>query len=367
MVDKSRELKRILVTGGAGFIGGNFIYYLLGSEQVQIANLDLLTYAGHMETIAPIANDLRHRFYQGDIANAETVHTLIQQFRPHAIVNFAAESHVDRSIAGPAGFIHTNINGTYTLLDRALAYWRELPPDARSEFRFLHVSTDEVYGSLGDTGSFTENSPYQPHSPYAASKAASDHLVQAWRHTYGLPTLITHSSNNYGPFQYPEKLIPLTILNAVAGEPLSIYGTGRNVRDWLYVADHCRALWAVLERGRVGETYNIGGNSQRTNLQVVDMICQILDDEIPTSPHRPHLRLKKFVEDRPGHDWRYAIDTTKIKRELGWMPIENFERALLQTTCWYLDNLRWCTAVTASAHHGNAGPDGTPLLRSVTS
>jgi dTDP-glucose 4,6-dehydratase len=342
---------RVLVTGGAGFIGGNFIHHLLETEPVQVANLDLLTYAGHLETLLAIGNDPRHRFQRGDIADRETVRELIRHFRPRYIVNFAAESHVDRSIDDPGAFVHTNINGTHVLLDEALGYWRELPEDERAGFRFLQVSTDEVYGALGDAGAFTETTPYAPRSPYSASKAAADHLVRAWHHTYGLPTLITNCSNNYGPFQFPEKLIPLMILNAVAGRPLPVYGSGRNVRDWLYVRDHCRALWAVLERGRSGETYNVGGNSERTTLQVVEALCRILDERLPTSPHRPHLLLKQHVTDRPAHDWRYAIDATKLRTELGWTPAETFESGLSKTVDWYLANSAWCEAVRSSGSY----------------
>ena len=343
---------RVLVTGGAGFIGGNFIHHLLTASDATIANLDLLTYAGHRETLADVEDDPRYRFVQGDIADPVAVQELIEAFRPTCIVNFAAESHVDRSIDGPGAFIQTNIVGTYNLLDRALAYWRALDEADKAGFRFLHVSTDEVYRSLGDSGAFTEQTPYAPSSPYSASKAASDHLVQAWHHTYGLPTLTTNCSNNYGPYQYPEKLIPLMILNALAGKPLPIYGTGGNVRDWLFVEDHCRAIWHVVNHGRPGEMYNVGGNSEKTNLQVVDTLCSLLDELLPDSPQRPHTKLKTFVADRPGHDWRYAIDATKLRDQLGWQPQENFESGMRRTVQWYLDHLDWCEAVRAGTYEG---------------
>jgi dTDP-glucose 4,6-dehydratase len=342
----------VLVTGGAGFIGGNFIHYLLADSTAEIANLDALTYAGNRETLAAVEDNPRYRFLQGDIADPEAVQQLIEEFRPTAIVNFAAESHVDRSIDGPGDFIHTNIVGTYNMLDKTLAYWRSLDAEEQGAFRFLHVSTDEVYGSLGDAGAFTETTPYAPSSPYSASKASSDHLVQAWHHTYGLPTLTTNCSNNYGPFQYPEKLIPLMILNALAGKPLPIYGTGGNVRDWLFVEDHCRAIWHVVQNGKPGEMYNVGGNSEKTNLEVVDTLCTLLDELVPESPHLPHSSLKTFVADRPGHDWRYAIDASKLKDQLGWGPQETFESGMRRTVQWYLDNLEWCEAVKAGDYEG---------------
>jgi len=343
---------RVLVTGGAGFIGGNFIHHLLAESAAEIANLDLLTYAGNQATLAEVADDPRYRFVQGDIADPELVARLIEDFRPDAIVNFAAESHVDRSIDGPTAFIHTNIVGSYNLLDRALHFWRTLDQAKQARFRFLHVSTDEVYGSLGDQGAFTEQTPYAPSSPYSASKAASDHLVQAWHHTYGLPTLTTNCSNNYGPYQYPEKLIPLMILNALAGQALPIYGTGGNIRDWLFVDDHCRAIWHVLQHGQPGQMYNVGGNSERTNLEVVDTLCALLDELVPGAAHAPHARLKTFVTDRPGHDWRYAIDASKLRDELGWQPRETFESGLRRTVQWYLDHLDWCELVGANSCAG---------------
>ena len=346
------ESARLLVTGGAGFIGGNFIRFLLSGSAAQIVNLDLLTYAGNPATLADISDNPRYRFVQGDIGDKELVARLLDEFRPTAIVNFAAESHVDRSIDGPAAFIQTNIVGTYNLLDCALAYWRRLDSDAKPGFRFLHVSTDEVFGSLGESGAFTESTPYDPSSPYSASKAASDHLVQAWHRTYGLPTLTTNCSNNYGPYQFPEKLIPLMVLNALAGKPLPIYGTGGNVRDWLYVEDHCRAIWRVLQQGEPGEMYNVGGNSEKTNLEVVDTVCRLLDELVPNSPYRPHAQLKTFVADRPGHDWRYAIDAGKLREQLGWQPAETFESGMRRTVQWYLHNIEWCEAVKAGSYAG---------------
>ena len=342
----------LLVTGGAGFIGGNFVHLLLGTPGVRIVNLDALTYAGNLDTLAGLEDDGRHLFVRGDIGDPDLVTRLLREHRPEAIVNFAAESHVDRSIDGPAAFIQTNVTGTFNLLECALQYWRELDGEARGGFRFLHVSTDEVYGSLGAEGRFTEQTPYAPNSPYSASKAASDHLVRAWHHTYGLPVLTTNCSNNYGPYQFPEKLIPLMILSAREGRPLPIYGDGMNVRDWLFVEDHCRAIRRVLEAGRPGEVYNIGGESERTNLQVVDILCAVLDDLCPDSPHRPHQRLKTFVPDRPGHDRRYAIDASKIRGELGWSPAESFETGLRRTVRWYLDNVPWCRRVQDGSYRG---------------
>ena len=337
-------MQRILVTGGAGFIGGNFIHHVTGKPDLEILNLDLLTYAGNLDTLASIESHPGYRFEQGDIGDERLVSQLLNDFKPDAIVNFAAESHVDRSIDGPAAFIETNVLGTYRLLACALSYWQD-SLGANGDFRFLHVSTDEVYGSLGPTGAFTEETPYAPNSPYSASKASSDHLVRAWFHTYGMPTLTTNCSNNYGPFQFPEKLIPLMILNAMDGKPLPIYGDGLNVRDWLYVEDHCKAIFRVLEAGEPGEVYNIGGNSERTNLQIVDSLCALLDELLPGSKHLPHGGLKQFVTDRPGHDRRYAIDATKIQQSLGWSPEETFETGLRKTVNWYLEHQDWCRRV----------------------
>ncbi len=345
-------MKTLLVTGGAGFIGGNFIHFLLRETGVQVVNLDKLTSAANLAPRAPRAGNARHVFVQGDIGDQALVERLLADYAVDAVVNFAAESHVDRSIDGPADFVQTNVVGTFNLLDCARRYWAGLGQAGQAVFRFLHVSTDEVYGSLGAEGRFTETTPYAPNSPYSASKAASDHLVRAWHHTYGLPVLTTNCSNNYGPYQFPEKLIPLVTLKALAGEPLPIYGTGANVRDWLYVEDHCRAIWRVLEAGRPGEVYNVGGDSERTNLEVVDTLCALLDELVPDSPHRPHARLKTFVSDRPGHDLRYAIDATKLQTELGWAPRERFETGLRRTLQWYLDNRAWCRRGMDGSYRG---------------
>ncbi len=338
-------MQRILVTGGAGFIGANFVRLLMRESDWEVLNLDLLTYAGNPETLADLATEPRYRFVRGDIADQALVGGVLQDFRPDALVNFAAESHVDRSIDGPAAFIQTNVVGTFNLLDRARGYWAGLDAVARERFRLLHVSTDEVYGSLGPEGRFTERTPYAPNSPYSASKAASDHLVRAWHHTYGLPVLTTNCSNNYGPYQFPEKLLPLMILNAQEGKALPVYGDGGNVRDWLYVEDHCRAIRTVLEGGGPGEVYNIGGDSERTNLQVVEGLCALLDELAPAADGRCHRELVSFVTDRPGHDRRYAIDATKIRSELGWRPRETFESGLRRTVQWYLDHQEWCRRV----------------------
>jgi dTDP-glucose 4,6-dehydratase len=341
----------ILVTGGAGFIGANFVLAWCRERSEPVLNLDKLTYAGNLASLAGLAGDPRHEFVHADIGERDTVRALLQRHRPRAVVNFAAESHVDRSIVGPDAFIQTNVVATFGLLEEVRAYWDALPASQRAAFRFLHVSTDEVYGSLGaNDPAFTESSPYAPNSPYSASKAASDHLVRAYHHTYGLPVLTTNCSNNYGPFQFPEKLIPLMIRNAVSGKPLPIYGDGMNVRDWLYVHDHCSAIREVLARGRPGEVYNIGGASERTNRQVVDALCAVLDELSPGSPVRPHAALIAFVEDRPGHDRRYAIDTTKIQRELGWRPSVDFETGLRHTVQWYLDNRGWVDGVTSGEY-----------------
>lgn len=345
-------MKTLLVTGGAGFIGGNFIHLLMSQQDVRVINLDLLTYAGNLDTLADIEEGDNYVFVQGDICNKELVSDLLRRYRPSALVNFAAESHVDRSIDAPDDFIQTNVVGTLNLLERSRQYCSTLPEKQAEAFRFLHVSTDEVYGSLGAEGLFTEETPYAPNSPYSASKAASDHLVRAWYHTYGLPVVTTNCSNNYGPCQFPEKLIPLMIQNATVGKPLPIYGDGGNIRDWLYVQDHCRAIWRVLEAGRPGEVYNIGGNSEKTNLEVVDTLCAILDELIPHSSHIPHAQFKHFVTDRPGHDRRYAIDASKIKRELGWEPQETFESGMRATVQWYIDNASWCKRVMDGSYLG---------------
>jgi dTDP-glucose 4,6-dehydratase len=339
----------ILVTGGAGFIGSNFVLDWIATEQTPLVNLDQLTYAGNPANLAALRGDRRHIFVKGDICDRQLVGRLLTQHRPSAIVHFAAESHVDRSIHGPDDFVRTNVIGTFSLLEEARAYWAVLTEPEKSRFRFLHVSTDEVYGSLrpGDPP-FTEATPYSPNSPYAASKAASDHLVRAYHHTYGLPTLTTNCSNNYGPHQFPEKLIPLMVLTALEGKPLPVYGDGLNVRDWLYVADHCEAVRLVLRDGVPGETYNIGGNSEKTNLQVVNAICAILDDLRPD--FAPHSALITFVKDRPGHDRRYAIDAARLKERLGWSPRRTFEAGLRETVQWYLDRSDWVRNVTSGAY-----------------
>ena len=335
-------MQTFLVTGGAGFIGGNFVLdQLAGSAPRRIVNLDALTYAGNLDTLATLKDDPRHVFVRGDIGDRALVERLLAEHRPDAIVNFAAESHVDRSIDGPAAFVQTNVVGTLNLLECARDYWRTLDEAGRAAFRFLHVSTDEVYGSLGAEGRFTETTPYAPNSPYSASKAASDHLVRAFHHTYGLPVLTTNCSNNYGPFQFPEKLVPLMIQKALAGEPLPVYGDGRNVRDWLYVLDHCRAIAAVLERGRPGEVYNVGGDAERENITVVRTLCALLDQRRPRADGQPRASQIRFVTDRPGHDRRYAIDASKIQRELGWKPAVDFETGMAQTVDWYLANGPW--------------------------
>jgi len=337
----------ILVTGGAGFIGANFVLDWLASSDGPIVNLDKLTYAGNLDNLAGLKGDARHVFVQGDIGDRALVARLLAEHRPRAIVNFAAESHVDRSIHGPEDFIQTNVVGTFHLIDETRVWWSGLPESERNGFRFLHVSTDEVYGSLGPGDApFTETMAYAPNSPYSASKASSDHLVRAYHHTYGLPTLTTNCSNNYGPYQFPEKLIPLMILNATRGRPLPIYGDGKNVRDWLYVADHCAAIRTVLERGRVGETYNIGGWNEMPNLDIVHIVCGLLD-ELRPDPAGPYSRLITYVKDRPGHDRRYAIDASKIDRELGWQPAETFATGIRKTVAWYLDNPGWVENVVS--------------------
>ena len=328
----------MLVTGGAGFIGSCLVRYLIRETGYRVVNVDKLTYAGNLSTVAPVAEDPRYHFEQVDVADGAGLGRVFEKYRPAAVMHLAAESHVDRSIDGPAAFIRTNILGTYTLLETARAYWNTLPDAERDAFRLLHVSTDEVFGTLQDDGYFTEETPYQPRSPYSASKASSDHLVRAWHHTYGLPVLITNCSNNYGPYQYPEKLIPVVILKALAGKPIPVYGTGENVRDWLYVKDHVRALLTVLEKGTVGETYNIGGRSERNNITVVRDICRIIAETVGGDPAS---RIT-YVTDRPGHDWRYAIDPSKIERELGWRAQESFESGLRKTVAWYLAHQDWC-------------------------
>jgi dTDP-glucose 4,6-dehydratase len=340
----------ILVTGGAGFIGSNFILQQMKNESASIVNLDKLTYAGNPHNLESLADGSRYEFVHGDIGDRELVSRLLKKYQPRAIVHFAAESHVDRSIHGPDDFIRTNIDGTFSLLEEARSYWSNLDTDAREEFRFLHVSTDEVYGSLGPNDPpFSETSPYAPNSPYAASKAASDHLVRAYHHTYGLQTLTTNCSNNYGRFQFPEKLIPLMILNARDGKPLPVYGDGKNVRDWLYVEDHCEAIAAVLRDGRPGQTYNVGGWNEKQNIEIVQTICDLVDEMAP-GLSRPRRTLIIYVKDRPGHDRRYAMDARKIQRELGWRPKETFESGIRQTVRWYLDNEQWVREVTSGSY-----------------
>jgi dTDP-glucose 4,6-dehydratase len=333
-----------LVTGGAGFIGGNFVLEAIASG-VRVINLDALTYAGNRDTLASLDGNPGHLFVHGDIGDGALVARLLAEHRPDAVVNFAAESHVDRSIDGPAAFVQTNVVGTLALLEAARDYWKSLEGAGKDAFRFLHVSTDEVYGSLGDTGKFTEDTAYAPNSPYSASKAASDHLVRAFHHTYGLPVLTTNCSNNYGPYQFPEKLIPLISARALAGEPLPIYGDGKNVRDWLYVGDHGAAIRVVLERGRVGETYNVGGDAEMQNIDVVDTICALLDERRPRADGKPRNSQITYVADRPGHDRRYAIDASKLKSELGWQPAHSFEQGIADTVDWYLDHQDWVQRV----------------------
>ncbi|EGO62296.1 dTDP-glucose 4,6-dehydratase [Acetonema longum] len=335
----------VLVTGGAGFIGSNFIRYAL-AQDTQAINLDKLTYAGNPDSLSDVEQHPEYTFIQGDIGDSRTVADILERYQPDALVHLAAESHVDRSIDGPAAFIETNIKGTFTLLEEVRQWWDKLPANRKALFRFHHVSTDEVYGTLGETGLFTEETPYAPNSPYSASKAASDHLVRAYHHTYGLPTLTTNCSNNYGPYQFPEKLIPLMILNALEGKQLPVYGTGRNVRDWLYVGDHCRALWTVLTKGKPGETYNIGGNNEKTNLSIVETLCALLDEKRPRLDGKSYCSQVAFVSDRPGHDLRYAIDASKLERELGWKPQETFATGIRKTVDWYLEHREWCRQIT---------------------
>jgi dTDP-glucose 4,6-dehydratase len=343
---------RLLVTGGAGFIGSAVCRMFVGELGMTVLNVDLLTYAANLASLKPLEGNPGYRFRRTDIADCPAIAALLADFAPDAVLHLAAESHVDRSIDGPGEFIRTNIAGTYSLLEAALEYWRGLPAEKARHFRFHHVSTDEVFGSLGRRGRFSEASRYRPNSPYAASKAASDHLVRAWHETFGLPTVLSNCSNNYGPYHFPEKLIPLTILKALHGEPIPIYGKGDNVRDWLYVDDHARALHDVLRRGRPGDSYNIGGDGERTNLEVANAICALLDELLPGAPHRPHAGLITLVADRPGHDRRYAMDATKIRRDLGWQPRESFETGLRKTVAWYLDNRWWWQPIWSQRYRG---------------
>ncbi|MBK5569178.1 dTDP-glucose 4,6-dehydratase [Ensifer sp. SSB1] len=336
---------RILVTGGAGFIGSALVRHLIENTEHQVLNFDKLTYAGTLTSLSPIASSPRYQFKQGDVCDERAVVAAIEDFQPDVITHLAAESHVDRSIDGPGAFIQTNVVGTYTMLTAALDYWRKLPAERGQAFRFHHISTDEVFGSLGETGYFTETTPYDPRSPYSASKAGSDHLVSAWGHTFGLPVLITNCSNNYGPYHFPEKLIPLMIVKALAGEPLPVYGNGTNIRDWLYVEDHVRALQHVFEKGVPGQTYNVGGNSERRNIDVVKTVCNILDRLQPREDGQSYLEQVTYVADRPGHDQRYAIDAGKIGSELGWSPTESFESGIEKTVAWYLSNRDWWTEI----------------------
>ena len=346
--------RTIMVTGGAGFIGSAVVRHLIENTKHTVVNIDALTYAGNLESVAPVAEHPRYQFEQADITDAEAMAALFKKHQPDGIMHLAAESHVDRSIDGPAAFMQTNIMGTYTLLEAARSYWNGLSDECKASFRFQHISTDEVYGSLGETGLFTEETAYQPNSPYSASKAASDHLVRAWHHTYGLPVVTTNCSNNYGPYHFPEKLIPLVILNAIEGKPLPVYGKGNQIRDWLYVEDHARALVLVHEQGAIGEVYNIGGHNEQRNLNVVQTICDLLDELKPEKPTgvTKYRDLITFVQDRPGHDQRYAIDASKIQRELGWTPQETFETGLKKTVQWYLDNANWWQRVRDGSYQG---------------
>jgi dTDP-glucose 4,6-dehydratase len=343
-------MRTILITGGAGFIGSCLVRQVIAQRRFRVVNLDKLTYAGNLESLGPARDDPDHLFVQGDIGDSNRVNSLLDEHRPSAIIHLAAESHVDRSIDAPSTFVETNVVGTFQLLQAARSYWSALAESERSQFRFLHVSTDEVYGSLGPTGLFTETSAYAPNSPYAASKAASDHFVRAFFHTYGLPTIVTNCSNNYGPCQFPEKLVPLVILNAIEGKPLPVYGDGQNVRDWIFVEDHVEALLAALDRGCPGEVYNVGADSPRTNLQIVEAICAIVDELRPDPTIESRESLITFVEDRPGHDRRYAIDSTKIRRELNWQPRQNLAAGLRKTVAWYLVNASWIERVASGVY-----------------
>jgi len=344
--------KTYIVTGGAGFIGSAVVRMIIDASDDTVVNIDKLTYAGNLDSLQPVADDPRYNFVQADICDGQAMAEVFAKHQPDAIMHLAAESHVDRSIDGPGEFIQTNIVGTYTLLEVARDYWNSLQGDKKEAFRFHHVSTDEVYGSLGDEGLFLETTPYDPSSPYSASKASSDHLVRSWHRTFGLPVVLTNCSNNYGPYQYPEKLIPLVLQKARAGEALPIYGTGENIRDWLYVDDHARALLLVMKQGEQGETYNIGGHNEVTNIDVVRTLCSILDDREPAKDGKPYVELISYVTDRPGHDMRYAIDASKIQRDLGWTPEETFETGLAKTVDWYLDNQQWIKRVLDGSYMG---------------
>jgi len=343
-------MKKILVTGGAGFIGSNLVRYLINETEYQVINLDKLTYSGNLDSVADVAKNPRYIFEQADICDYQIVHEFFKKHQPHFVMHLAAESHVDRSIEGPAEFLNTNIMGTFNLLEASRSHYQTLSAEDKKNFRFLHISTDEVFGSLGSEGFFKEDTSYKPNSPYSASKASSDHLVRAWHHTYGLPMLITNCSNNYGPYQFPEKLIPVVILKAIKGEPIPVYGKGENIRDWLYVQDHVQALMTVLEKGKIGETYNVGGNTEQNNLQLVQKICAILNQIKPDSKIGDYTDLITFVQDRPGHDLRYAIDSSKIQNELGWKPKMNLETGLMETVSWYLDNREWWERILSGAY-----------------
>ncbi|CAN7655964.1 dTDP-glucose 4,6-dehydratase [Bosea sp. LjRoot237] len=345
-------MKRYLVTGGAGFIGSTVVRHLIRQTPHQVLVIDKLTYAGNRDNLEPVSNDPRLSFLQADIGDATAMRQAFAEFRPDIVMHLAAESHVDRSIDGPAAFIETNIVGSFVLLQEALRHWRALPAEEQAGFRFHQISTDEVFGSLGEDGLFSETSPYQPNSPYSASKAASDHLARAWHHTYGLPVVLSNCSNNYGPYHFPEKLIPLMILNALEGKDLPVYGSGANVRDWLHVEDHARALALIAENGRIGESYNVGGSAERSNLQVVKAICALMDELAPDASIGPRESLIRFVADRPGHDRRYAIDASKIERELGWRPQESFESGLRKTIAWYLENRDWWDRIRSGVYRG---------------
>ena len=338
-------MKKVLVTGGAGFIGSNLVHYLIENKLSEVINIDKLTYAGNLESLFSIGKNPLYSFERIDICDISAVHKVFEKYQPDLVMHLAAESHVDRSIDGPSEFLNTNIMGTYNLLENSRNYWEKLDPERQKVFRFLHISTDEVFGSLGKEGIFSETTAYDPRSPYSASKASSDHLVRAWHHTYGLPTLITNCSNNYGPYQFPEKLIPVIILNALQGKPIPVYGKGENIRDWLFVEDHVRALWQVINQGLPGETYCIGGNNEQKNIDVVNLICNLLNEMNENPKVADHKSLITFVKDRPGHDLRYAIDPAKIKQKLGWTPATTFESGFRKTVKWYLDNLDWCESV----------------------